>query len=204
MQYGDQLEASGIGLPELLGFSNEDLSSRFAMKRGHIARFMNRSTACAADPLPASYTLPARRRNNLPSRNNTIHKNQLTPSNSNKLSMARSSGKSISGSDFTLEQSMASFKIKDGYVFKGIVASMPAEPRACGCVEPPPVVENVAPYSTIENISVQKLTPEYKIGMERLIKSKTPPMKASELWREKPAIFVCIRRPGYDFICRLH
>lgn len=185
MQYGDQLEAAGKSLPELLGLSNEELSSKFGMKRGHVARFMNRSTACATDTLPPSYTLPARRRSNLPSRNNSIYKSQLTYTKSNKL-----------GSDFTLEQSMASFKIKDGYVFKGIVASMPAEPRACGCVEPPPVVENVAPYSTMENISVQKLTPEYKIGMERLIKSKTPPMKASELWREKPAIFVCIRRPG--------
>ncbi|KAH6797869.1 hypothetical protein C2S52_022423 [Perilla frutescens var. hirtella] len=201
MQYGDQLEASGIGLPELLGLSNEDLSSQFGMKRGHIARFMNRSTACAPDPLPESYTLPARRRNSLPSRNNSIQKSQLTSAISNKLSMARSSKRSSSGSDFTLEQSMASFKIKDGYVFKGIVASMPAESRACGCVEPPPVVETVAAYSTIENISVQKLTPEYKIGMERLIKSKTPPMKASELWREKPAILVCIRRPGC-IMCR--
>ncbi|XP_042049268.1 uncharacterized protein LOC121794927 [Salvia splendens] len=201
MQYGDQLEASRKSLPELLGLSNDDLASQFGMKRGHIARFMNRSTACSLDPLPASYTLPARRRNSLPSRNSSIHKSQLTPANSNKLVTLRSSGRSSSGSDFTVERSMASFKIKDGYVFKGIVAAMPAEPRACGCVEPPPVVENVAPYSTIENISVQKLTPEYKIGMERLIKSKTPPMKASELWREKPALFVCIRRPGC-IMCR--
>lgn len=205
MRYGDQLEASGKGLPELLGLSNEDLSSQFGMKRGHIARFMDRTSACAADPLPASYTLPARRmRNNLPSRNNSIYRSELMPANSKKLSLTRAGRKSNSGSEFSLEQSMASFKIKDGYVFKGIVAAMPAEPRACGCVQPPPVLENVAPYSTIENVSVQKLTPEYKIGMERLIKSKTPPMKASELWREKPAILVCIRRPGYDFMSILH
>ncbi|PNY06359.1 hypothetical protein L195_g002823 [Trifolium pratense] len=87
-------------------------------------------------------------------------------------------------------------KIRDGYVFKGIVASEPSEPRACGCVKPPQVSDQVASYGSIENISVQKLTPEYKIGMEPLVKIKTPPFKASELWRDKPAVIFCLRRPG--------
>ncbi|CAK9186242.1 unnamed protein product [Ilex paraguariensis] len=108
------------------------------------------------------------------------------------------SSKRSAATDASLEQSLASFKIKDGHVFKGIVAALPAEPRACGCVQPPPVVESVAPYSIIENISVQKLTPEYKIGMERLVKTKTPPMKALEIWRDKPAVVLCIRRPGAE------
>lgn len=55
----------------------------------------------------------------------------------------------------------------------------PAEPRACGCVQPPLVRDQVAPYVAIENISVRKITPEYKIGMEPLVKMKTPPMKAT-------------------------
>ncbi|PHT60056.1 hypothetical protein CQW23_02419 [Capsicum baccatum] len=55
------------------------------------------------------------------------------------------------------------------------------EPRACGCVQATPLIENVAPYSSIENISVQILTPESKIGMELLVKTKTPPTKASEV-----------------------
>ena len=96
----------------------------------------------------------------------------------------------------SLEQSLAEFQIKDGHIFKGIVAAGPAEPRACGCVQPPPVVDEVAPYSFIENISVEKLTPEYKVGMERLVKTRAPPMKALELWRDKPAVLLCIRRPG--------
>lgn len=91
---------------------------------------------------------------------------------------------------------MAYCKIKDGHVFKGIVASMPDEPRACGCVQATPVIENVAPYSSIENISLQKLTPEYKIGMESLVKTNTLPMKASERWRDKPAVILCTRRTG--------
>ncbi|XP_012847675.1 PREDICTED: uncharacterized protein LOC105967614 [Erythranthe guttata] len=182
MQYSDQLEASGKSLAELLSLSNTDLSSLYAMKRGHIARFTDR------------------KQNNPPSRNNSIH--SKSDNNSKKLeNMTRNSRRSSSSSDITIEQSLASFKIEDGHVFKGIVASMPAESRACGCVQPPPVAENVAPYSAIENISVQKLAPEYKIGIERLVKNKAPPVKASELWREKPAVFVCIRRPGC-IMCR--
>ncbi|XP_075524150.1 uncharacterized protein LOC142556573 isoform X1 [Primulina tabacum] len=197
MQYGDKLEASGKCLPELLAMSITDLSSQFGLKRGHIARFMDRTVACSVDPLPAQYSLPARNRSTLSSRNNITQKSESSSGDSKKLHGVSK----LSSKEFSLEQSLASFKIKDGYVFKGVVAAMPAESRACGCIQPPPVVENVAPYSTIENISVQKLTPEYKIGMEPLIKSKTPPMKASELWRERPAILVCIRRPGC-IMCR--
>ncbi|KAL0430034.1 UNVERIFIED_CONTAM: hypothetical protein Sradi_0629400 [Sesamum radiatum] len=205
MQYGDQLEASGKSLPELLSLSTLDLSSQYGMKRGHIARFMDRTSACAADPVPALYTVPTRRQNNLASRNSSMYRSQNSSANSRKLqSMTRSAGRSNSHSDFSLEQSLASFKIKDGYVFKGVVAAMPAEPRACGCVQPPPIVESVAPYSAIENVSIQKLTPEYKIGMERLIKNKTPPMKASELWREKPAILFASVGLGVQLFAVLH
>ncbi|KAL4280509.1 hypothetical protein GQ457_03G011460 [Hibiscus cannabinus] len=163
MQYGDKLEASRKCLPELLNLRTEELSSQFGMKRGHIARFTDRSNACT-DPLTKSYGSPR-------------------------------------GKTRSLEESLADFKIKDGYIFKGIVAAGPAEARACGCVQPPPVVDSVAAYAAIGNISVQRLTPVYKIGMEPLVKSKTPPMKASELWRDKPAVLLCIRRPGC-IMCR--
>ncbi|CAA3011720.1 Hypothetical predicted protein [Olea europaea subsp. europaea] len=202
VQYGDKLESSGKCLPELLSLSTVDLSSQFGMKRGHIARFMDRTSACGIGPLPASYSLPARKRSTIPSRNNSMYKSELSSVNSRKLqSVTKSPGRSSAGYDLSLEQSKATFKIKDGHVYKGIVAAMPAEPRACGCVQPPEIVEDVAPYSSIENISIQKLTPEYKIGVERLVKTSTPPMKASELWREKPAILLCIRRPGC-IMCR--
>ncbi|KAJ6899483.1 hypothetical protein NC652_025825 [Populus alba x Populus x berolinensis] len=154
LQYGDKLEASGKCLPELLSLSTGDLSSHFGMKRGHIARLMDRTGACE-DPLLKSYApLTARKMNSRVSRNN---------------------------SNFKSDASVGSKKmqtISNGYIFKGVVAAGPAELRACGCVQPPPVVDSVAPYSSIENISVQKLTPEYKIGMEHLVKTKTPPMKA--------------------------
>lgn len=76
------------------------------------------------------------------------------------------------------------------------MASKPVDAKMCGCVEPPPIVKSVAPYSVVESVSVQRLAPEYKIGMERLVTSKAPPMKASLLWRDKPAVLLCIRRPG--------
>ncbi|THG23107.1 hypothetical protein TEA_028700 [Camellia sinensis var. sinensis] len=196
MQYGDQLEISGKCLPELLGLSAVDLSAQFGMKRGHIARFMDRSSPCEADPLPA---LPPRQKNPAPSRDNSIYKSELSSLNTRKMQiMMRSFGRNSNKSEVPVEQTLADLKIKEGHIFKGIVAAAPAESRACGCVKAPPIVENVAPYSAIENILIQKLTPEYKIGTQRLVKTKTPPMKAMELWREKPAVLLCIRRPGAE------
>lgn len=128
--------------------------------------------------------------------NNSVSKSFGSVNSKMKQSTSKLSARSSMDYEKSLEQSLADFKIKDGYVFKGIVASGPAEPRACGCVQPPAVVDEVAPYAFIENISVEKLAPEYKIGMERLVKTKAPPMKAVELWRDKPAVLLCIRRPG--------
>ncbi|GMN42086.1 hypothetical protein TIFTF001_011298 [Ficus carica] len=197
MQYGDKLELSGKCLPELLGLSTSDLSSQFGMKRGHIARFMDRSGPCV-DSSPHTNALPPSRLVSRPSGNNSNYKSFVQVNSQNLRSITRPTARNSSKS---LEQSLADFKIGEGYTFKGIVAAGPADSRVCGCVKPPPVVEQVATYSTIENISLQKLTPEYKIGMERLVKSKAPPMKASELWRDKPAVLLCIRRPGC-IMCR--
>ncbi|XP_047324721.1 thioredoxin-like protein AAED1, chloroplastic [Impatiens glandulifera] len=191
MQYSDKLEASRLSLPELLSLATGDLLSQFGMKRGHIARFTNRAASCSTDPLPSSFTLPSRRRE--PSRKNSIISN-----NSMKY---QSMSKSSKHDSSTIEQSIADLRTNDGHIFKGIVSSVPAESRACGCVQPPPVVDQVAPYSSMENLSVQKITPEYKIGIEQLVKTKAPPMKASELWRDQPALFLCIRRPGC-IMCR--
>ncbi|KAJ6891285.1 hypothetical protein NC651_024704 [Populus alba x Populus x berolinensis] len=146
LQYGDKLEASGKCLPELLSLSTGDLSSHFGMKRGHIARFMDRTGACE-DPLLKSYApLTARKMNSRVSRNNSNFKSYASVSSKKMQTI------SSMNYDKSLEQSLADFKIKDGYIFKGIVAAGPAELRACGCLQPPPVVDSVAPYSSIENI----------------------------------------------------
>ncbi|XP_077222654.1 uncharacterized protein LOC143856345 [Tasmannia lanceolata] len=207
LQYGDRLEASGKSLPQLLSSSTLVLCSQFGIKRGHVARFVERASACGLPP----------RKNTTPSVSGSVYGRELSSVNSRKMQNLRSLSelssvnsrkmqnlKSLRGNSYyegSVDQSMANINIKEGHVFKGIVASAPAEPSFCGCVQPPPVVDNVAPYSAIENVSVQKLAPEYKIGMERLVKRKAPPMKASELWRDKPAILLCIRRPGC-IMCR--
>ncbi|CAN1310817.1 Putative U-box domain-containing protein 42 [Linum perenne] len=194
MYYGDRVEALGKGLPELLAMSNADIASQFGMKRGHIARFLDRTTACT-EPLSKPEAFHVTKNAQTPSRGDSLLKS-FGSVKSRKMATAARYSASYTYNDRSVEQSLSDFKIKDGYVFKGVIASRPAEPRACGCIAAPPVVDQVAPYSAIENITVQKLTPEYKIGMERLVKSKGPPMKASELWRDKPAVFLCIRRPG--------
>lgn len=191
MKYAEKMEASGKYLPELLNFSSMDLSAQFDMKRGHIARFVDRTRCDDSFKLRA---IPTRKRSSIFYRDDSIPKSHASYSSNG---MKRSYLRSNTTSDKSLEQSMADLKIKDGYIFKGIVAAGPAEPRACGCVQAPPVIDQVAPYAAIENISVQKLAPEYKIGMEPLVKTNTPPMKALELWRDQPAVILCLRRPGY-------
>ncbi|CAL1381220.1 unnamed protein product [Linum trigynum] len=199
MNYGDRLEASGKGLPELLAISNADLASQYGMKRGHVARFLDRTTACT-EPVNKSEVFSIRKPPTT-SRSDSLIKSFGSTTSRKMASVSRYSAATMMTYDKSIEQSLADFKIKDGHVFKGVISAGPAEPRACGCIAAPPVVDQVAPYATIENITVQKLTPEYKIGMERLLKTKGPPMKASELWRDKPAVILCIRRPGC-IMCR--
>nr|KYP45019.1 Uncharacterized protein C10orf58 [Cajanus cajan] len=194
MQYADKMEDCEKSLSELINLSTTDLSTQFEMKRGHIARFVNRTSNDYSFKLRA---IAARRRNSMIHRDDSIAKSVGSISSN---SLARSHVRNNTAFD-ALEQPMADMKIKEGYVFKGIVAAEPAEPRACGCVNPPPISDQVAPYAAVESISVQKLTPEYKIGMEPLVKTKAPPLKASELWRDKPAVFLCLRRPGC-IMCR--
>ncbi|XP_058112444.1 uncharacterized protein LOC131255671 isoform X2 [Magnolia sinica] len=199
MQYGDRLEASGRSLTELLSLTTTVLSSQYSMRRGHVARFIDRAMACGISMAPSNVQ-PARRRTTS-SISESIQGRDLMPVNSRKILSARSTLRGAANYEQSIEQSIADLKIKEGHVFKGIVASEPAESRLCGCVQPPPVVENVAPYSSIESISVQKLAPEYKVGMDSMLKLKTPPMKASELWLEKPVLLMCVRRPGC-IMCR--
>jgi hypothetical protein len=190
MQYAEKLEDSTKCLPQILNMTTTDLSTQFGMKRGHAARFTDRTNAHTDNRSYAAKKV-------------TIAPSSKSFASSSSTTRIPSFTKypSRTKSDKSIEQSIADFKIKDGYIFKGVVASAPAEPRACGCVEAPPVVDQVAPYSAIENISVQKLTPEYKIGMERLVQTKAPPMKSSELWKNKAAVLLCIRRPGC-IMCR--
>uniref|UniRef100_A0A3Q7H7Q2 SAM domain-containing protein n=2 Tax=Solanum lycopersicum TaxID=4081 RepID=A0A3Q7H7Q2_SOLLC len=130
MQYADKFEESGNSLTELQNLSTVDLTSKFGMKRGHVARFTDRTAASGGDSLSETYNLHMRRRTT--STNESLYRKDISPVTSRKLSMTRSLRRTKTG--ISLEQSMAELEIKGGHVFKGIVASMPDEPRACGCV----------------------------------------------------------------------
>ncbi|KAG0452040.1 hypothetical protein HPP92_026164 [Vanilla planifolia] len=92
-------------------------------------------------------------------------------------------------------------KFKEGHVFKGIVAGKTTGHHLCSCFDPSPILDDVAPYPSLANISIRKLTTEYKACVECQLATKAPLLKASELWNEKPTVLLCIRRPGC-IICR--
>lgn len=199
MIYADRLEDSGKTLAALLDTSPLVLSSQFGMKRGHVARFIDRASAYTIT-MPPSYVIPAREKSMVRVSKSNNNGEESTTS-TKKLLDVRSPYRGSSTYEKSNEQSAIELKVNEGYNFKGIIAAEPAESMLCGCIQPPPVGDGVAPYSSVENISIQKLTPEYKIGKERLISTKAPPMKASELWQDKPAVILCVRRPGC-IMCR--
>jgi hypothetical protein len=61
MQYADKLEASGRNLSELLNTQPSVLTSEYGMKRGHVARFVDRDSAYGIQ-MPSTLSLPARKR----------------------------------------------------------------------------------------------------------------------------------------------
>ncbi|PKA55833.1 Thioredoxin-like protein AAED1, chloroplastic [Apostasia shenzhenica] len=195
MLYADRLEASRASLPELLGMNTVALSSQFSMKRGHVARFINKEIGCRM-PSSCSY-LP-------PSGKSLLY---CTTDGCNgscrkdNLHRIKSHLKLNPEYDGSISKAVMDLKVNEGHVFKGIVAAKSTEPRLCGCIKPPPIVDDVVPFSVLGNIPVQKLTPEYKVGVEHFLAAKAPAMKASELWVEKPTVLLCIRRPGC-IMCR--
>ncbi|CAM6081559.1 unnamed protein product [Calypogeia fissa] len=61
MQYADNLESLHKSLPELLNTNPTVLTGQYGMRRGHVARFVDRSSACGIQ-LPPNLSLPARKR----------------------------------------------------------------------------------------------------------------------------------------------
>ncbi|CAJ1951963.1 unnamed protein product [Sphenostylis stenocarpa] len=124
MQYADKMEDCGKNPSELINLSTTDLSTQFETKSCHTARFVNRRISDDSFKLHA---LAARRKSSI-----MMHRDDSIPksfgSNSSN-SLTRSHIRSNAAFD-ALEQSMAEMKIKEGYVFKGIVAAEPAESRA--------------------------------------------------------------------------
>ncbi|KAK8933867.1 hypothetical protein KSP39_PZI015992 [Platanthera zijinensis] len=197
MQYADRMEASGLKLPDLLSMTTASLSLQFSMKRIHASRFFKSGYSFRASML-SSY-VPPTRKNNVSCTTENCNVDEYG-SNKETLHTLKSHLNVNPKYDSSTTKAVLDLKLNEGHVFKGIVASNPADSRLCGCFQPPPVVGDVAPHSSVENISVQKLAPLYKAGA-CLLEAKSPPMKASDLWKDKSTILLCIRRPGC-IMCR--
>jgi hypothetical protein len=61
MEYAGALEGSGKNLQELLTTSPTELTTEYKMRRGHVARFLDRGSACKPIQMPKDLVLPARR-----------------------------------------------------------------------------------------------------------------------------------------------
>ncbi|KAG0615394.1 hypothetical protein M758_5G037900 [Ceratodon purpureus] len=61
MEYADALEASGKNLQELLTTSPTELHTAYKMRRGHVARFLDRGSVCKPIQMPKHLVLPARK-----------------------------------------------------------------------------------------------------------------------------------------------
>lgn len=84
---------------------------------------------------------------------------------------------------------------------RGIFSAPEVPPRLCGILRDKGVKEEMTPLSVLEKIMVQKVTPVYTKGANPFknkgsLNPLPAPVKASELWAEKPTIILCLRRPG--------
>ncbi|KAH9314405.1 hypothetical protein KI387_023032, partial [Taxus chinensis] len=198
MEYADNLESSGKSLPELMSTDPRVLSSQYGMKRGHVARFIDRSTACGI-AMPPTMVLPARKK--MGTSISGVSDFSISPSVQTLKSNipTKAPGSAPFRASMTRDISYKAQSEQRNAIMKGIVAAAPPDPRFCGLVKAPHVGEDVVPHSVIEGISIKKLTPEYKVGMETWAPGdlrSPPPMRAGDLWLDKPAVVLCIRRPG--------
>lgn len=199
MEYADKLEASGKGLPELLNSSPASLCTQYGMKRGHVARFIDRTMACGIVMPPTLTPVPTSRRRGSLSK---VSMDSDYPKSSPARSIyGANSAISVSAKSFNSVSDLGREKAPPGSFtsFKGIVAAVPPEPRFCGFVSSPPVASDVAPLAVLDKIFVQKITPEYRPGVDPWGQGELklpPPMKVSDVWSTKPTIVFCIRRPG--------
>ncbi|CAK9257300.1 unnamed protein product [Sphagnum jensenii] len=191
MQYADKLEASGRNLPELLNTQPSVLTSEYGMKRGHVARFVDRASACGIE-MPSTLSLPARKRT-------LAHQGMHMTYNKNNNN---NDGKSSSIIKSGFQDPVVLRKIAGAPTArKGIYSAGPTNSAHC-CAMPSPYLgpEEVTPLSVLEKIMIQKLTPEHKNGNNPFKASQPiklpPPSKASELWANQPTLILCLRRPG--------
>lgn len=230
MQYADKLELLHKPLPELLNTNPTELTAQYGMRRGHVARFVDRSSACGVQ-LPPNLSLPARKQTMAPRDTESEYSSVMSRSGAVPEVSPTSTRSSQQRRRMSHDQLSLDFKLsgqngfseagdrKAGYEekstspgavaptatvpMKGILAQAPLEPRLCGLVKPNKPADDITPLSTLEKIYVQRLTPENKKGTDPWSGGDLklpPPMKVAELWGSKPTLLLCLRRPGYDQI----
>ncbi|CAM6041089.1 unnamed protein product [Sphagnum compactum] len=191
MQYADKLEASGRNLSELLNTQPSVLTSEYGMKRGHVARFVDRASACGIE-MPSTLSLPARKIT-------LAHQGMRMAYNKNDNN---NGGKSSSMIKSGFQEPVVLRKIAGAATAsRGIYSAAPNNSaHCCGMLSPHVGSEEVTPLSVLEKIMIQKITPEHKKGDNPFKASQPiklpPPSKASELWANQPTLILCLRRPG--------
>ncbi|KAI7981766.1 Ankyrin repeat-containing protein [Camellia lanceoleosa] len=117
IQYGDKLESSGKCLQELLGLSADEISSQFGMKRGHVARFIEKKTSNSSIPdrlQQPPQALTSSKRITKTSSNNSIHKKKLDQSTKILLELKRDLIKETDEDGWTPFHYAACFGNEDG------------------------------------------------------------------------------------------
>ncbi|XP_024375270.1 uncharacterized protein [Physcomitrium patens] len=212
MEYADTLEASGKNLQELLIAKPSELTKEYKMKRGHVARFLDKKSNSTIQ-LPTDLVLPARKITaarhggapiSLP-RTLTMSPPRQRRSEHSNTSTDSTDGGSTSPAVSDLQEYeapviMAPMSAQPPVITKGIFSAPEAETRLCGLVKLGGMKQEVTPLSTLEKILVQKLAPQHRKGVNPF-RGKGPiqlssPFKASELWADKPTLILCLRRPG--------
>lgn len=209
MEYADKLEATTKTLQELLNTALPVLVHEYGMVRSHAARFLNRQMSGGLIMPPdlqqrkggASKTADSG-----PGQGAGTH-GQLSESMS--LSAKHFVPAYDVNSHSQVEDSQQLHDAadrEDPTEFKGIVAAVPAPPRMCGLVKPPPVVKDVTPLEILERANIKKVFPEYRVGAGSSVVGAIklpPPVKASDIWQQRPTVLYCLRRPGYAFLSTL-
>lgn len=206
MEYADTLEASGKTLSELLSTNPAELTREYKMKRGHVARFLDRGSACAIQ-LPRDLVLPARKVT-------AAHHggSPMSPPRSRPMSLPKErnqdptpefghpSVRMVESQESKTPVVLQPTSTQPPPSSKGIFSAPSATPRLCGLVKPGGLKEEVSSLGTLENIMVQKIAPQHSKGVNPFNNKGPiqlpPPSKASELWADKPTLILCLRRPG--------
>jgi len=225
MKYAEKMEASGIGLIDLMSMKPADLGSKFNMRKSHIATFVDTSMSCGIQ-MPPDLELPpapsGRRRSSTISRTSEDATSSMPLTSPPSMiarpfsfdgaasSIGNSSAREedLSPADSAPRESNANAGFEPPALLRPVDAKKPNAPKGVfGAAEGPrglfgllkaPSAGEVTKLASLENISLRQLAPDHRIGVDpgRVKAAKKPTLKASSLFSEKPTLFFCIRRPG--------